>query len=271
MGCTNPEIGKLIGRYEFGLLSDEEKKRFALHLMECDDCFEELYSLTPAVNAMRDNPELYLAELKEKKSFSSKLKEIWDNTVETFGAVFRPRPRLVRIAVPVVATAALAFVLITTFVDRPGDYARLAVIEKDFYRPLELRTGVDYEDYEIRFHEGMMAYSEGDYARAIEELSASVKLNPDHAQGQFYLGLSLLMEKKTDRAIQHLEQVTALADEVSLLEKTHWYLGNAYLRKDNESRALIEFRKVIEFRGRFLSDAEGLIQMIEKIRNEKGA
>lgn len=264
MTCTNPEMGKLIGRYEFDLLSAEEKNRFELHIMECEACFEDLYSLTPAVKAMRENAELYLEKLAAKEPFYTKLKRSWDEGVEALSAVFRIRPRLIRVAVPVVATAILAIVVMTTFMGQPGDYGRLAIIEKDFYKPIAIRAGVDYEDYEILFHEGMGAYAEGDYSQAIKKLSESVRLNPNYAKGQFYLGLTYLLKDKIDEAIQHLEKAVTAAVDDTLLEKAHWYLGNAYLKKENGSRALEEFRKVVEFDGRFRPDAEEMMEKIEK-------
>ena len=36
--CTNTKIGQMLHNYELGLLSDEDKKRFELHLYECDHC-----------------------------------------------------------------------------------------------------------------------------------------------------------------------------------------------------------------------------------------
>ena len=265
MACTNPDIGKLISRYEFDLLNDAEKRQFELHLKECKDCFEELYSMTPAVKAMRDNPELYLARLKVRESFYVRLKTLWDNAVEALGGAFRIQPQLIRVAVPAVATAAVAVLAVTIFLGRPGEYARLAVIEKDFYRPIELRTGIDYDKYEICFHEGMVAYAEGDYSQAIKALSESVQLNPKYAKGRFYLGLCYLYEEKIDEAVQQLNQTIAIAEEESLLEKAHWYLGNAYLKKEDGGKALEEFRKVREFQGRYQTDVVTMIERIERV------
>ena len=268
MGCTNPEIGKFIGRYEFGLLNDEEKKKFELHLMECDDCFEELYSLSPAVKALRDNPEFYLAELGAKEPLFAKLKKLWNDGLEALSSVLRIRPRLIKVAVPVIATTAVAVLVMTIFLSQPGEYSRLALIEKDFYKPLALRTGVDYEDYEILYHDGMVAYVDGDYALAIKNLSKSVRLNPNYPKGQFYLGLSYLLKYKIDEAIHYLEKTISTTDDETLLEKSHWYLGNAYLKRDKGSKALKEFRKVIEFQGRFQSDAEEMVGKIKKLKAE---
>ena len=52
MPCTDPETGQLIGSYELGLLSAEERSRFDTHVMRCDHCFQDLYRTTPLITRM---------------------------------------------------------------------------------------------------------------------------------------------------------------------------------------------------------------------------
>ena len=52
MSCTDPETGQLIGSYELKLLSEEELKRFEMHVMHCDHCFQDLYRTTPLISRM---------------------------------------------------------------------------------------------------------------------------------------------------------------------------------------------------------------------------
>jgi hypothetical protein len=54
MNCTYQDIGKLIGGYELGLLTDEEKREFENHLLECEYCFQSLYRTAPLVKMMRE-------------------------------------------------------------------------------------------------------------------------------------------------------------------------------------------------------------------------
>jgi hypothetical protein len=53
MSCTNKNIGELIGSYELGLLSEEEKLRFESHLLECEYCFQSLYQAAPITDLVR--------------------------------------------------------------------------------------------------------------------------------------------------------------------------------------------------------------------------
>lgn len=53
MNCTDSETGKLIGAYELGLLSKDERLLFEDHLLECQYCFQSLYRTAPLANLMR--------------------------------------------------------------------------------------------------------------------------------------------------------------------------------------------------------------------------
>ena len=54
MSCTDRGIGDLIGGYELGLLSDQERERFEDHLLECETCFESLYKMAPLAHLIRE-------------------------------------------------------------------------------------------------------------------------------------------------------------------------------------------------------------------------
>ena len=54
MICKDQDIGNLIGGYELSLLSEEEKRRFEDHLLECEHCFQNLYRTTPLSTMIRE-------------------------------------------------------------------------------------------------------------------------------------------------------------------------------------------------------------------------
>ncbi len=54
MSCTDQDAGKLIGSYELGLLSEEERQQFENHLLECEYCFQSLYETAPIANLIRE-------------------------------------------------------------------------------------------------------------------------------------------------------------------------------------------------------------------------
>src|ERR1044071_5469038 len=45
--CTNKRIGKLIGMYEFGALEDSRRGIFLNHLVDCEYCHNQVYSMGP--------------------------------------------------------------------------------------------------------------------------------------------------------------------------------------------------------------------------------
>ncbi len=54
MACTNPEFSKDIGLYELRLMSADDSRRFRAHLLECEDCFRELYEMAPVAELLRE-------------------------------------------------------------------------------------------------------------------------------------------------------------------------------------------------------------------------
>ena len=54
MSCTDKKIGKLIGSYELDLLSEEQRREFESHLLECEHCFQSLYQTSPIANLIRE-------------------------------------------------------------------------------------------------------------------------------------------------------------------------------------------------------------------------
>lgn len=66
--CTNPEIGQMIGRYEFDLLTPDEKALFEAHALECDACFQDLHSFSPAVKTMKKHVKLFRKAIQPEKS-----------------------------------------------------------------------------------------------------------------------------------------------------------------------------------------------------------
>lgn len=74
MTCKDQDIGKLIGSYELGLLSEEEQRRFEDHLLDCEYCFQSLYRTVPITNLIREkrlapNEDIELGDAEEEESY----------------------------------------------------------------------------------------------------------------------------------------------------------------------------------------------------------
>jgi hypothetical protein len=73
MTCKDEDIGKLIGSYELGILTEDEKQQFEDHLLDCDHCFQSLYSAAPLVSLIREKklaPEEDMELTKEEEEES---------------------------------------------------------------------------------------------------------------------------------------------------------------------------------------------------------
>jgi len=260
MKCIAPKIGKLSLLYHFDQLSNEERKRFEAHLLECDHCFQETYVLGSVTEKMQKDPEPFLAALAKKKPTRvpaiKQRREFHIGLVEAIGRI----PALVRIAIPVAAAMVLLFLLI-----RPtAELSDLALIEPVPYRSLQIKSGAEATDAERLFEEGMAAYVQKDYASSIEKLVLAIRHDSTNAGFHFYLGLCYLLSDSVDLAIEHLQKTITL-DGNPVLEKAYWYLGNAWLLKEDRAQALAAFRKVVEMEGDYEWEAQEIIGKIEKL------
>src|SRR5262249_46883399 len=70
MNCTDPKIGRLLEAYEFGLLSEAERRQFDEHLLDCDYCAQDVFQTMPVVEALENNRDRFKTTLQaepEKK------------------------------------------------------------------------------------------------------------------------------------------------------------------------------------------------------------
>ena len=84
-------------------------------------------------------------------------------------------------------------------------------------------------------------------------------------QAHFYLALCYL--KKYDQGTFHLQRIIELKGEF-LFEKCYWYLGNAYLLKEDGKKALEMFEKVVKFEGDFEWEAREVILKRSKVNTK---
>ncbi|MFQ5769327.1 MAG: zf-HC2 domain-containing protein [bacterium] len=113
--CTNPEIGQMIGLYEFDCLSSEEKEKFEAHLLECDACFQDFYEFSPTVKVMQENIVEFrkavepITERMREKVFSF-LEDVWHFS----GKIIWEKPKM---AIP--ALAGVGIIVLMTLIFNP--------------------------------------------------------------------------------------------------------------------------------------------------------
>lgn len=53
--CSNKELGSFLHAYELGILSDEDRNRFEIHVLECDYCYERLTGFEERATILRQS------------------------------------------------------------------------------------------------------------------------------------------------------------------------------------------------------------------------
>jgi tetratricopeptide (TPR) repeat protein len=270
--CTNKSIGEWIGLYEFGALDDPELNLFKGHIIECEYCFDQVFSLEVFGTAFRTHREVERRARPVRhaeRAGSSRLRWVLDSLW------LRPAPAAAG-ALLLLTIAILTTVYVGGW--RPGKKSAstgdLAVgtarapfddlqIVKAAYKPP--RAGVILRTPRRDFDRAMAAYLSDDLPRAIQILRAVSDLDPDGAsEAKFYLGVSLLVVGRSEDAILPLKQASNLQDEIER-ENTLYYLALAYLKTNQPQQALPELEAVVQANGAHREDAQRLIQRIAEV------
>ena len=93
--CTNPELGNLLHAYELRTLSEEDTKRFEIHMLECEYCFNEVKNFEQEADLLTSDEEVkeliqqnpITDILKQLRSFLTKL---WGHLWPEKSLVFKP-------------------------------------------------------------------------------------------------------------------------------------------------------------------------------------
>jgi len=63
--CNDKRFEEMLHAYELGMLSDDDREKFEMHLMECEVCFEKVQKLMTAVGLVRHDSEVHAVIEKE--------------------------------------------------------------------------------------------------------------------------------------------------------------------------------------------------------------
>lgn len=264
MKCIDPNIGNLISLYEFNQLSDEERRKFETHLLECDYCFQNLYSLSPVIEKIKEDPEPFLAVLQKKESVWVRLKNEIVEFGESFENIWGQIPLVWQYTIPAVAAVSVLFFV---FFQSESELSNIAHIEPLPYRSLKVKGSSLKNKANQLFEKGMEAYTRKNYSTAVEILELALQKDSTNEKFPFYIGISYLLLDDADPAIIYLKKTIDLADNL-YREKAYWYLGNAWLVKGKRQYALDSFNKVIEFEGDYEWEAREMIKKIQNFKKE---
>ena len=115
---------------------------------------------------------------------------------------------------------------------------------------------------------GFMLYEDGKYQESIAELK-KLPMDTTHRLLQIYLASALLATGQTEEAIKELELFIPDESDQFLKQYKQWYLGLAFLKSGDTSKATEEFKSLIFSGGLYERQAQDIINQINQIENKQ--
>jgi len=92
--CSDPEIGDLLHAYEMGGLPEEDLRKFEIHLLSCDYCFEHVKEFMPESALLHLDDEvkdpIIKAAMAEAESPESLPRKVWKYLWPDTPMLFKP-------------------------------------------------------------------------------------------------------------------------------------------------------------------------------------
>jgi len=262
--CTNTRVGRLLAMYEFGALEDARRSIFLNHLVDCEWCHNQVYSMDP-----------FTARFREQRTGAQRERASTRPVAENKSTFRSLHLWLMQQAIPVAVVVALlvgagALVVWRSVPSRTGQVTneRLSRLEhiqipKAMYNPPE--RPAQMREPEKAFNSAMEAYQHDDFETAIERLWTVNELQPANAREvNFYLGVSLMLVGRNREAIGPLNQVVESGNGPRG-EKSRYYLALAYVKTGQIKEAVSEADAIIAKGGEYLVAAKQLKEAISDL------
>jgi tetratricopeptide (TPR) repeat protein len=271
--CTNKSIGESIGLYQFRGLDAQERESFLEHLVECDYCYDEVYSTGIITEAFRlqsvagqsaelDRAMAALSEMRQPPSHSRLGLLVWN-----------------RFALAGASLAVFCVLLVVILIAGRHDGGAISrtqapsntaashwaelQIPKAAYDPKD--HGIVFRQPTESFDRAMAAYQENRFDEAIDQLETLSVVEPNGPpEVRFYLGVSLLLAGRNEDAIAPLRQTVRVAI-AGQQEVSRFYLALAYLKADHPQQAIPELASIIAMNGTYRDLAERLKRQAEEV------
>jgi tetratricopeptide (TPR) repeat protein len=236
MDCEYKGRDDVILEYVEGSLTGDEREAFETHYLGCDRCSAQLQMTEKLIGVMQEHGEQVFARFHEAPAtvhpVVSTINRVEDKAVNLLGRLeilLHQRRHLA--ALGAVAVMAL---LVGTWVFRVfhTDYQKLAVVEAPQW-PDEVPPLSEGSDKLVE--QAKEQYQKREYDDASSSLAEATDLNPTVADLEYILGVSQFLAGDLDAAIARLNHALKLNPNH---QDAHWYLANAYLKKENKDQAL---------------------------------
>ncbi len=271
--CTNPRLGKLIAMYEFGALDKSDQLTFFGHMIECEYCHDQVYSMGPVATAFRN----HRTDAQRTRTDNPVAKP--RSSVGVLSWAFNHMlPLAVSVALIIVGALVVWRVVLnptppaeTASVLSPNGGSETDPRWADIKLPKPEYTAPEKKvllrEPEKIFVRAMAAYQRDDLDTAIEQLQTLSEMQPDNpGEVSFYEGVSLLLAGRSKEAIAPLRRAVEIGDS-SQIEKSHYYLALAYLKRNQPQQAIEELDAITESGSEYLIAARQLREKISDLRS----
>ncbi len=224
--------------YFLKALSEADMERFEVHLIQCQQCQDELARLDRTLDIMRKDKNFYQEVVERKNRFSKQ--PIWQQ-------------KFFRYAIAAIIFLSIGGFLFSFFSE--PQYYELAKLTEET-ELITLKTESSQNEFEIALNQFRLK----NYTAAIEGFNKFLVKQPSHYQAHYFLGLANLAAgetnilwyhhfstERTQDAIFYLTRAYKLAgDNYYYQEACLWLLGKAWLRLGNWEEAKLAWQKLLE-------------------------
>jgi lipopolysaccharide biosynthesis regulator YciM len=133
-----------------------------------------------------------------------------------------------------------------------------------FTVPADNITVRNEQDIPPALQSAMEAYNEQAYPEAVTQFETILENDPANVPVLFYSGVSYLILKETEKAVQNLQKVMQTDDTTYKLTAT-WYLGLAHLEQGNIAQAREVFFSLKESGSSYARRADAILQQLEAL------
>ncbi|HZO53367.1 MAG TPA: tetratricopeptide repeat protein [Bryobacteraceae bacterium] len=241
MSCEQIERDEIVEKYVAGTLAEDAAEAFEEHYFRCAACLARLETVQNAIVLMR-------SPLKMRRYSYAGLAMAAGLVIALTGALVWKFSEVSDRRTPV-----------TVARQQPppqNPWAELGRFEAPVYREARLRGAGDSASED--FQQGMAAYQQGNYAKAVSLLQKAAKSNPREAQTMFFAGISLILAGNTAEGLETLRRVDALG-LTPYQEESRFYQAKALLQQGDSTAARNVLTAVVAMHGDWETQAKELL------------
>ena len=264
MKCTDKKIGHLIALHEFGALDGPDEQAVRDHLVDCEYCYSQVYSLEPVMEVFRNHRTAARRTRAVEEEYRNRRQAGWFSRVLGF---WQGIPALAAVCVLIAASSWAIYSIVMSSKTGGANNGNIAT-NRSPWEDLQIpKAPYSESNLTLRnpgrgFEHAMAAYQANDFAAAAEQLETLQELGPSNAaEVDFYLGVSLLLIGRDEDSIPHLERALESSGGARR-EAGHYYLALAFAKVNRPQQAILEIDRAIEMNGEYQAAARALREQI---------